>query len=126
MSAARSMPQSSRYLRNALGERHNSTICSKFGRFFFISSSAWGLNMSTGEMWMWQSVIMARRSLPGGALVLTSIARGRHHRVFGEDPNHLPPVLRRERRRGKRLGGTRRGVSGGFRQSIVDGLADEH
>src|ERR1700687_1310198 len=57
MSMARSMPLVSRNFRKALGERQNSTIWSKLGRFCFISSSAWGLNISIGWMWMWQSVI---------------------------------------------------------------------
>ena len=38
--------------RKALGELQHSAICSKFGRFFFMSSSAWGLNISSGEMWI--------------------------------------------------------------------------
>src|SRR5215468_12209246 len=55
---ARSMPLESRNLRKAFGERQYSTIWSKFGRFCFMSSSAWGLNISIGWMWIWQSVIM--------------------------------------------------------------------
>lgn len=55
------MPLASMNFRKAFGERQNSTIWSKFGRFFFISSSAWGLIISTGWMWMWQSVIIDSR-----------------------------------------------------------------
>jgi hypothetical protein len=33
------------------------------GRFCFISSSAWGLNISIGWMWMWQSVIKGIQSV---------------------------------------------------------------
>ena len=55
-------------LEERFGERQNSTIWSKFGRFFFMSSSAWGLNISMGWMWMWQSVIIARYGMrPGEA-----------------------------------------------------------
>src|SRR3989442_10932335 len=57
MSTARSTPAWSRCSRKALGDLQNSMIWPKFDRFLFISSSAWGLNISMGWMWMWQSVI---------------------------------------------------------------------
>src|SRR3989442_2486753 len=66
MSTARSTPAWSRCSRKALGDLQNSMIWPKFDRFFFISSSAWGLNISMGWMWMWQSVIklvVGRQSL---------------------------------------------------------------
>jgi hypothetical protein len=53
---ARSIPQESRYFGKALGERQHSSIWAKFARLVRINSSADGLNISIGEMWMWQSV----------------------------------------------------------------------
>jgi len=66
-------------LRKALGDRQNSTIWSKFGRFLLISSKAWGLNISIGWMWMWQSVIKGigriEQAVYQGAAVIVVICR---------------------------------------------------
>src|SRR5580704_524597 len=67
MSTARSTPQVSRYWSRALGDRHISSIRGKFARFARMSSSASGLNISIGWMWMWQSVITGRDHLTGRA-----------------------------------------------------------
>src|SRR5579859_7071426 len=78
MSTARSTPASSRCLRKTLGEWQHSTMKSKAARFFFIAASADGLNISTGWMWMWQSVIKA--VLSTSYLVLSGRKTGQYRR----------------------------------------------
>src|SRR5882762_1931063 len=58
------MPAESRYFKKAFGEWQYSSICAKLSRLVRINSSADGLNMSIGEIWMWQSVI---KSVVGGS-----------------------------------------------------------
>src|SRR5574341_30608 len=116
MSTARSTPAASRCWRKARGERQNSTICSKFARFFFIAASAPGLNIWTGWKWMWQSVIICLGT------------HCRQHRPPGEHPYHLPPVFRRKRRGSERLGGARGQLAddrGSVLQFVARALADE-
>src|SRR5215469_2073304 len=126
MSMARSIPLASMNLRKAFGERQNSSICSKLARFFFISSSAWGLNISIGWIWMWQSVIIR-----GSTMVhswparLTRIAdnSGRdscQDRTLGKNANHLAAILGGEGRCREGLGSSGCQVASRLGDGFVD------